>query len=505
MMFMKRILTFALLCLSISTFAQITIDLSDFGMIGDDVKIAQDTAPVSPIIPGPAGASQVWNFSGLRVDYNAINTFKNPSLQPAASSFPDATIVYSSSSLDAYIEATSSELTLLGADGDIVGAGVSLVVPFQDPQKLLNFPTNFGDNFLDTTFFTGTFKATDLNSSFTFFDSVRISHYAYSTINIDAWGSMMVPGDTMDVLRKKSIQYTVDSVWIKAGGFWQFAPPVPPFLSTNPRLDTIRTYDWFGKNEKYILVSMDVDANDMPQNVSYIYKGNMAVTMNVTQVDCNGNGNGALGVNFTLIGPGTPPYTYSWSNGATTASISGLATGTYSVTVVDNTGDSAFASATITEPSAIVVTPTVVDAHCSTCANGSVDLTVSGGTPGYVYTWSSGGALSNIDDVLPGNYTVTVADINGCEEILNVTVGFWPVSIDEISTSEQIFAVYPNPAQDRVFVKNAKHVILYDILGHKVAETTTGNPLNVSKLSPGIYIAIAYLEGKQYSQKLSIR
>lgn len=502
---MKKILTPVLALLSFATYAQITIDLSDFAIIGDEVKVAQDTLPATGILPGSAGANQNWNFHDLAVHYNSINPFKDPAVQPNAAFFPGADIVYSSIGLDAYIKATSSELTLLGADGDIVGAGVSVIVPFQDPQKILNFPAQYGDAFLDTTHFLGTFKATDLDPTFTFFDSVRISHWAYASNDLDAWGSMIIPGDTLDVLRKKRVEYTRDSVWVKAGGLWQFAPPVPPFLASNPRLDTLRTYDWFAKNEKYILVTMDVDANDLPQSVSYIYKGNMAVTLSADHLNCDGANDGSLGVNFSVVGPGVPPYTYLWSNGSTAASIAGLSAGTYSVTVTDNLGDIAIATGTITEPSAITATPTIVDAHCSSCPNGSIALAVTGGTPGYTYDWNNGGALSDIDDLLPGDYTVTITDLNGCEEISTITVGFWSVSVEENMNTEQAFVVYPNPAQDRVFVKNAKHVTLYDILGHKVAETTMGIPLNVSKLSPGIYIISAQIEGKTYSQKLSIR
>ena len=77
-----------------------------------------------------------------------------------------------------------------------------------------------------------------------------------------------------------------------------------------------------------------------------------ASTIVDSNVSCNGNTNG--GAMASAMG-GTAPYTYSWSNGATTASIAGVPAGTYTVTVTDNNGCTANESVTITEPAALSV------------------------------------------------------------------------------------------------------------------------------------------------------
>ena len=86
-----------------------------------------------------------------------------------------------------------------------------------------------------------------------------------------------------------------------------------------------------------------------------------AALVAVTAVDsnstCNGFSDGGASASAT---GGTPPYNYAWSNAATTASITGVVAGTYTVTITDNKGCTSTSSATITEPAALVAA-TVVD------------------------------------------------------------------------------------------------------------------------------------------------
>lgn len=486
--------------------AQITLDLSDFGVINDSVKIAQDTMPGSLIAPGAAGTAQTWDFSSLNLHYNNINIFKDPNALPNGNLFPGANIVYTSLNYNAFIQANSSIVELKGADGDLVGAGVNLPLPFTDGQTILNLPTAFGDMFLDTTTFRGTFKATDIDPAFSLFDSIRIAHYGYAENNIDAWGDMILPGETKSVLRKKRVERTVDSVWVKFPGspVWQMAPAVPPFLTANPRIDTLRSYEWYAKGEKYTYVTMNVDANDQAQDVSYVYKGSLAITLIPSHVSCFGGNDGSLSVNFSVVAPGTPPYTYLWSDGSTASSLSNLVAGNYSITVTDADGYIASYSTSINQPADITATSTVTDAHCSTCNNGDAIITVNGGTPGYVYSWSNGGTTSAQANLLPGTYTVSITDILGCSEVHSLTVGFWPVSVEEIDKEKNTFVAYPNPSKTQVFIPQAENVALYDLLGNQIPVNYTNNYINVSNIPAGIYLISAYIDGKSLFKQLIV-
>jgi len=82
---------------------------------------------------------------------------------------------------------------------------------------------------------------------------------------------------------------------------------------------------------------------------------------------------------------GTAPYSYLWSNNGTDNAITAVA-GTYSVTVTDDNGCSSISSATINEPTQLLASAIATDALCNG-GDGSVDLTVSGGTSAYTYLW----------------------------------------------------------------------------------------------------------------------
>lgn len=150
----------------------------------------------------------------------------------------------------------------------------------------------------------------------------------------------------------------------------------------------------------------------------------LTVTDSVTDrngngVNCNGSKDGIITV--TASG-GTRPYTFQWTSPIpdTDSLVTGLGAGTYSYTVTDANGCTATGSATITEPAPLsVVSDTSAYGNsgirCGGDSSGWIHLTVSGGTPQYVYIWNPGGATTqNLDSIKAGTYTYTVTDANGC-------------------------------------------------------------------------------------------
>jgi hypothetical protein len=144
-----------------------------------------------------------------------------------------------------------------------------------------------------------------------------------------------------------------------------------------------------------------------------------ASAVTTADVLCNAGNNGAIDL---TVGGATAPYSFSWSNGATTEDLTGLTAGTYTVTVSDANLCTRIVSATVTEPSAITLTTVVTNSSCFGSDNGSVDLTVSGGTPGYSFSWSNAAISEDINSLSPNTYTVTITDGNSCTATRSVTV-----------------------------------------------------------------------------------
>ncbi len=162
------------------------------------------------------------------------------------------------------------------------------------------------------------------------------------------------------------------------------------------------------------------DANSCTAALSINISNNTGPSLNTiqTNVQCHGGSNGSI--DLSVLG-GTLPLSYNWSNSQTTQDLSNLSTGSYSVTVNDANNCSAVASINISEPSALTLSETHVDATCGT-SNGSVDLTVTGGTINYSYLWNNASTTQDLSGINAGSFTVTVTDGNGCTSTLTSLV-----------------------------------------------------------------------------------
>ncbi|MDQ3279882.1 MAG: hypothetical protein M3Q69_00550 [Acidobacteriota bacterium] len=138
-----------------------------------------------------------------------------------------------------------------------------------------------------------------------------------------------------------------------------------------------------------------VTVNDLPQTP--------VITANGSTTFCAGG-------NVTLTAP--TGYSYSWSNGATTQSITVNTTGNYNVTVSNANGCSAQSAATTVTVNDLPQTPVITaDGPTTFCAGGKVTLTAPAG---YSYSWSNSATTQSITVNASGNYSVTVANASGC-------------------------------------------------------------------------------------------
>lgn len=290
----------------------------------------------------------------------------------------------------------------------------------------------------------------------------------------------------------------------------------------------------------------------------------LAADAGTYQSICTGN---SATLSVTATG-GTPPYTYLWSNGATTASInvSPLVNTTYSVTVTD-----AMSNTDLDDVPVYVNPRPVVNAGADksiTIGYGATCVTLNGSASGasspYSYSWSNGATVAS-PSVCPGatlNYTLTVTDYYGCTGTDNVTVNVkdvrcgpslskvyvcrygvtkcinygqvanhlsngwvlgacWMRLDETIAMSENPIAIYPNPASHSAEIAfimpedGTAHIELYSVNGAQIAldnsefQAAGGEevvrPLNISDIPAGIYqVFVVVSNGQVLTEKLAV-
>ena len=134
-------------------------------------------------------------------------------------------------------------------------------------------------------------------------------------------------------------------------------------------------------------------------------------------ISCNGGNDGEITV---LPVGGVPPYSYDWSNGANTQTISELSAGTYAVTIKDVLNCSYIVQYEVTEPELLQIEIDSIKPNCDSFATGIITVVSEAGGVGPYEHFISGVGFSERDrfeGLLPGNYELIVSDANGCSEI----------------------------------------------------------------------------------------
>lgn len=138
----------------------------------------------------------------------------------------------------------------------------------------------------------------------------------------------------------------------------------------------------------------------------------------------------------------------SWNNGPTVLSQSNLAPATYTATVNNAAycgGGSGSGSATVGQPALVSMSASIVHESCIGNADGAIDITPAGGTPGYTYNWSNGPVGQDITGLAAGGYNVTVTDAHGCTGTGNYTVTVTPAIVNTISGGGAALCNYGDP------------------------------------------------------------
>lgn len=133
----------------------------------------------------------------------------------------------------------------------------------------------------------------------------------------------------------------------------------------------------------------------------------------LSHIPCNSMMNGSIQLSTT---GGLPFYSYAWTTGATSPSLSNLNVGNYTVTTTDGVGCKAIHYYQITQPNELNLNPDVRNVTCKGGIEGRVRLYPTGGTTPFAYNWNNGNTTFQIYDRPAGTYTVTVTDKNNCNK-----------------------------------------------------------------------------------------
>lgn len=123
-----------------------------------------------------------------------------------------------------------------------------------------------------------------------------------------------------------------------------------------------------------------------------------------------------------IVTGGTAPYTYSWTNGETTAELTNLSAMPYSVNITDARGCSVEGTIVVSEPEHVQITETIIPLLCHNASDAEIDVQVTGGTAPYTYLWNTGATTNKISQLPHGTYTVTITDAQGCSYIRTYTI-----------------------------------------------------------------------------------
>ncbi|GJM31238.1 MAG: hypothetical protein DHS20C18_02390 [Saprospiraceae bacterium] len=208
-----------------------------------------------------------------------------------------------------------------------------------------------------------------------------------------------------------------------------------------------------------------------------VAKDTATINGSVNDASCSTAADGSIGISVT--GPGEGSFDLIWSNGGTEKNIGDLSPGTYSVTVTGFDVCPTTASF-IVGADPFQVNDSISNATCSYTSDGKIKLTVIGSSEGYLYNWSNGASADSINNLAPGNYSVTVTstDNENCVLTETYTVGPSPIQ--------------PNPnTTDITCVGNDDGAIVMNVSGgnggytHIWSNGATGAVLNL--LPAGVY------------------
>lgn len=344
-----------------------------------------------------------------------------------------------------------------------------------------------------------------------------------STLSVDRDELLTLPAPDLSPL--DSVEFVTpingDSTAIASGIVFKWHPVaraqyyyfrLQPATSSLLLVDTIITDTTFiagglQPNKSYRFYVRPISFGNVCQSAApfkYFQTSVIKATFTAVPPSCPGEGDGAITVTPSN---GMFPYTIAWSNSQTGNTLTGLAPGSYTVTITDNNGKVAVATVQLTDPIPLSGGINKVGVNLNAVA--------SGGTAPYTYVWSNGVNSQFNNNVGFGTYTVTITDARGC----TATQTFTYSSVNENIETQATIKVYPNPANKSsnlslqvVLQERAEATVeLINLNGQtmqQVSKEFVAGPnhllLNIAQTPAGVYLVRFTTSSMSITQRVTI-
>jgi predicted outer membrane repeat protein len=211
--------------------------------------------------------------------------------------------------------------------------------------------------------------------------------------------------------------------------------------------------------------------------------GSLSVDIQTGEISCYNTADGQIEVQPAN---GLPPFEWTWATGESTGLLTGLGAGVYSGYLTDSLGCAISWNISFSAPDTLRANATVTSANGPTAPNGSITLTPTGGTGNITAQWSTGATTLNINGLVPGSYTVTLTDGNGCTRSETIVVD-WTVNSTEPWAAN--VRVFPVPASEQLHWSGitAVRARLIAANGAVIREIRAANAIPVSDVPVGWY------------------
>lgn len=211
-------------------------------------------------------------------------------------------------------------------------------------------------------------------------------------------------GESVDLYAENTSDY--NNLWYN--NLWSPVNVYSDSITITPSIST--SYFLISSNNNHsCYYNIDVQLVAMP-----------STDLSVTPISCFGEADGSA---QSVMSDGTPPYSYSWSNGSVLSSANDLAVGYAFLTVIDSNNCQITDSIFVTQPQQLGINSVVDQPSCYGFTDGQIAASVSGGQQPYNLLWSNGDTINTIDSIASGSYTLQITDSNNCLYTETVQLG----------------------------------------------------------------------------------